>query len=208
MDYVKKKFAKKTINRLRILNNKEQITMLRKFLSLCILIIVSCFLIEASETSKKEKVKFQAEFQDPSLWNGKKLPKSQKCTFSEECKTPAISLKNVPEDTEAFIIEYWYTLKRGDNEPFYTIGFNINDKASEIVIPSMGEKSPLPEGFFYMTDKYNLCWKKAEEIENLGPCHTIENYKIIIKPIKYTDKEKNKYKVLSNYILPIGVNSK
>jgi|GEM_PF-6802551 len=166
------------------------------------------FTDENKKNNSAKNDKFQVVFSDTSLWDGKKLPLDQKCKASGECKTPELLLKNIPDGEDAVIIEYWYKIQRGDTVKFYVIGFNLKNNLNEVIIPCINEKSKLPEDFFYISEINNLCWKKVEEIENLGPCHTIEKYYMILKIVKYSNREKNKYKVIKTANFNIGANSK
>ena len=143
-----------------------------------------------------------------SEWNGDKVPSGQQChrQGGENPSTPRIAVENIPEGTDAIILEFSdRTFSPMNNGGHGKIGFEISAGTKEVVIPSVpGHSFELPEGFFLVQEH------KASSYDTAGaympPCSggTGHHYYVTIKAVKVLSKEDKTFVMLGQGILELG----
>ncbi len=148
-------------------------------------------------------------FVDPR-WNGEKIPEKEQCKrFGGEPKTPALKITQIPEGTEAVIMEYsdrdWPPM---DNGGHGIIGFRIKNDISEVVIPSIpGHEYNLPAGFFIIAEHRGASWDKAGAY--MPPCSggRGNRYYVTIQMVRINasaTSKKARYQEIARTILELG----
>jgi len=99
-----------------------------------------------------------------SLWTGKKIPAGQQCSmFGGNGATPALLVKNIPDGTNALIMEYsdrdYQPMNNGGHGK---VGYNITSGIHQVTIPSIpGNTFDLPKDFFLVSAHQGTARGKA-----------------------------------------------
>ena len=104
-------------------------------------------------------------------WNGDKIPLDQQCQkFKGHGFTPRIRINNIPDGTNAIVIEYSdKTYKAMDNGGHGKIGYYIDERMKEVTVPPIeGHTFNLPKSFFIVSPQQAPKWDKAGAY--LPPC--------------------------------------
>ena len=141
-----------------------------------------------------------------SNWDGNKIPLGQQCQkFKGHGYTPRIRINNIPDGSNAIIIEYSdKTYKAMDNGGHGKIGYYIDERMKEVTIPPIeGHTFDLPKSFFIVSPQQAPKWDKAGAY--LPPCSGGKGnlYAAQIKAVHVTDGKVDKE--FTNVDIKLGV---
>jgi len=149
----------------------------------------------------------QLDLADPD-WDGEWIPKEQKCQRfgGENPSTPRIHVGNIPEGSDAIVLEFsdrdYAPMNNGGHG---IIGFTIPEGTSEVEIPSVpGHTFDLPEGFFLIQEH------RAPSFDTAGaympPCSggSGHSYYATVKAVELVSIETKEFNVLDQGILELG----
>ena len=153
-----------------------------------------------------QPIPFQASLAE-SNWNGKIIPQGQQCEkFGGQGSTPRLTVKNIPNETNALIMEYSdKDNTRMDLGGHGKIGYNIQQGTSEVTIPSVpGHSFALPEGFFLVAAHNNPAMHTAGAY--LPPCSGGKGhlYYVTIKAVHKPAASEQDAKVLETVQVDLG----
>lgn len=149
----------------------------------------------------------QLELADPD-WDGKQIPNGQQCQRygGENPSTPRILVGNIPEGSDAIVLEFSdrdYTPM--NNGGHGIIGFVIPEGMSETEVPSaLGHTFNLPEGFFLIQEH------RASSFDTAGaympPCSggSGHSYYVTVKAVELVSIETKEFNVLGQGVLELG----
>lgn len=151
--------------------------------------------------------KLDVSFAD-SEWTGIKIPKEHRCHIEGgDGFTPRLTVKNIPPEANALIIEY--TLGGlGLRKQFYgyfgIIGYEILQGTSEIIVPSV------PANTFSLPDRFFLVSIPQPAMSHPGaycaPCgkHDGYNYLVKIRAVYRSNLKDQKSKIIGKGDLSLG----
>ena len=174
-------------------------------LILLVLTLFDCVVLCASDTASNA-TPLQVSFADAN-WDGKKIPKGQQCKrFGGNGSTPRLTIKNIPPEASAIILEY-SDRDNGlmDNGGHGKIGYKIQPGTNEVTISSVpGHTFTLPEGFYLVAAHGNPSWDTAGAY--MPPCSGGQGnlYYVTIKAVIQPTSKDEKAKVLGTAELNLG----
>jgi len=171
---------------------------------------IPCMLLLATAGGSEKPLpsKLDVSFADPS-WDGVNVPKGQQCQRfgGNNPSTPKLEVKNIPDGTDAIIMEYsdrrYFPM---DNGGHGKIGYIIPKASKEIIIPSVpGHSFVLPDNFFIVSPHLAPSWDKPGAY--MPPCSggMGNSYYVTVKAVSQEKVGSKKYKVLGKAVLEIGI---
>ena len=147
------------------------------------ILAIVCFFAcsEGKYKSAENVVELTVSFIDQN-WDGKDVPTSGKCRSCEgEGLSPALLVKNIPENTDALVVEF----KDTTMSVFHgAIRFQVSEKA-EIAIPSIQEQTfDLPQGAETETEHEAPIGERGAYMAPCG-CGLRNKYVATLAAIKY-----------------------
>jgi len=149
----------------------------------------------------------QLELADPD-WDGKQIPRNQICQRfgGENPSTPRIWVGNLPDSTDAIVLEFsdrdYAPMNNGGHGK---IGFIIMEGSSEVEIRSiLGHTFDLPEGFFLIQEHQAPSFDTAGAY--MPPCSggLGNTYYVTVKAVEMVSMEDKEFNVLEQGILEFG----
>ena len=143
-----------------------------------------------------------------SEWDGKTIPNGEQChrQGGENPSTPRIIIKNIPEGTDAIILEFSdRNYGPMDDGGHGKIGFKISEGTKEVVIPSIpGHSFDLPEDFFIIQEHQASSYDLAGAY--MPPCSggIGNSYYVTIKAIIILSEENETFILLTQGVLELG----
>jgi hypothetical protein len=143
-----------------------------------------------------------------SDWDGKTIPNGQQCQRQggENPSTPRILVSNIPEGSDAIILEFSDKDYRPmDDGGHGKIGFMISKGTREAVIPSIqGHSFNLPNDFFIIQEHQASSFDTAGAY--MPPCSggIGNSYYVTVKAVELLSKEDKTFILLGQGILELG----
>ncbi len=143
-----------------------------------------------------------------SDWDGKTVPNGQQCQRQggENPSTPRILVSNIPEGSDAIILEFSDRDYRPmDDGGHGKIGFMISEGTREAVIPSiLGHSFNLPNDFFIIQEHQASSFDTAGAY--MPPCSggIGNSYYVTVRAVELLSKEDKTFILLGQGILELG----
>lgn len=143
-----------------------------------------------------------------SGWDGERIPDGQQCQRQggENPSTPSILVGNLPDGTEAVILEFSdRDFGPMDNGGHGKVGFVITEGVSEAVIPPLpGHTFDLPENYFLVQE--HLAPGFDTPGAYMPPCSggAGNSYYVTVKAVELVSMEELSFNVLRQGILELG----
>ena len=180
--------------------------LIAKILTILTVSLLGCAMTGEYEYAQNIK-KLEVSFAD-SIWTGVRIPKEHRCRREGgDGSTPGLIVKNIPPEANAIIMEYTIGatyMRKHFYGYFGIIGFEIQQGASEVTIPSiLAGTLLLPDRFFLVSTPHPAMSRPGAYFP---PCGGLDGYNYLVKvsAVHRPDLKDQKSKVFGKGELNLG----